>query len=200
MEIKKAIDLDLNGNIREKISEIFVDAYGKDLQFFSKDKNKLIKAFTHIFVLEYFYVAIIDNEIAGMTVCIDTEHFCINHNKKIFIKHLGIAKGLFTYILFKYYFNKYPKYPIELDEKTASVEFVATGTQYRKKGVTTTIINYLFALSEYNNYVLEVADTNTNALELYKKLGFREVYRKALKFGKKYTGINYLVYMKYSKE
>jgi ribosomal protein S18 acetylase RimI-like enzyme len=198
MEIKRAVDF--ADNIGEKISELFVDAYGKDLQFFSNDKNKLIKAFAHMFALEYFYVAIIDNEIAGMTVCIDKEHFCIKHNKKIFIRHLGTVKGLLAYILFKYYFNKYPKYPMELDEKTASIEFVATGEKYRKRGVATAIITHLLALSEYGSYVLEAADTNTNALELYKKLGFKEVYRKELKFGKKYSGVNYFVYMKYSKE
>ena len=198
MEIKRAIDW--GGNIREKITEIFVDAYGKDLQFFSKDKNKLIKAFTHIFVLEYFYIAIIDNEVAGMTVCIDKNNFCINHNSKILVKHLGIIKGTAAYMLFKHYFNKYPKYLVELDDKTASVEFVATKTEYRKQGVASSIIKHLLTLPEYKNYVLEVADTNTSAFELYKKLGFKEVCRKELKFGKKYAGLNYLVYMTYSKE
>jgi ribosomal protein S18 acetylase RimI-like enzyme len=46
---------------------------------------------------------------------------------------------------------------------------------------------------------LEVADTNTNAFELYKKLGYKEIYRKKQIFGK-YIGINYLVYMKHTKE
>jgi hypothetical protein len=104
MEIKKATDF--KENIQNNISEIFVEAYGKDLKFFSKDYKKLIKAFSHMFVLEYFYVAVIDNEIAGMAVCIDKEHFCIKHDRKIFIKYLGIYKGLLANILFKYYFNK----------------------------------------------------------------------------------------------
>jgi ribosomal protein S18 acetylase RimI-like enzyme len=197
MEIKRAIDF--GDNIRESISEIFVEAYGKDLRFFSKNTEKLIKAFTHMFVIEYFYLAIIDNEIAGMIVCIDKEHFCINHNRKIFVKYLGLYKGLLANILFKYYFNKYPKYPVELDEKTASVEFVATKAKYRKRGVASTIMNYLYTLPEYEHYVLEVADTNTNAFELYKKLGYKEIYRKKQIFGK-YIGINYLVYMKHTKE
>lgn len=196
MIIKQAIDF--NDDPREKISGLFVEAYGNDLQFLSKDKNKLIKAFTHMFVPEYFYVAVIDNEIAGMIACMDAGHFCINHDKKTLVKHLGIIKGLAANILFKYYFNKYPKYPMTLGEKTASVEFVATGIKYRKQGVAAAIMKHLFALPEYKQYVLEVADTNTNAFELYKKLGYREVCRKELKFGKKYAGVNFFVYMKYS--
>jgi ribosomal protein S18 acetylase RimI-like enzyme len=193
MEIKRAIDF--NDNIREKISEIFVDGFGKDLKYFSNDANKLIKAFSHMFVLEYFYVAIIDNEIAGMIVCIDKEHFCINHNKNILKKYLGIIKGSIANMVFTKYFNKYPKYPVKIDEKTASIEFVATRLKYRKMGVASAIMEYIFALPGYNSYILEVADTNINAYKLYEKLGFKEVYRKKLKFSKK-TGINYLVYMK----
>ena len=198
MEIKQAANF--NDNIREKISEIFVDAFKKDLRIFSKDSTKLAKALAHIFILEYFYVAIIDNEIAGMIACMDKEHFCIKHNKKILVKHLGIVKGLLANTLFKHYFNKYPKYPIEIDDKTASVEFVATSSKYVKRGVASTIMNHLFSLPAYKHYILEVADTNTNAVALYKKLGYKEVCRKEMKLGKKYSGINYLVYMKYSKE
>ncbi|MDR2477964.1 MAG: hypothetical protein LBD48_01480 [Treponema sp.] len=53
MEIKQAIEF--GGAIKEKTSEIFVDAYGKEMKFFSKDRNKLIKAFAHIcFCLNIF--------------------------------------------------------------------------------------------------------------------------------------------------
>jgi hypothetical protein len=51
-------------------------------------------------------VAVIDNEIAGMAVCIDKEHFCIKHNGKIFRRHLGIITGPFADILFKHYFKR----------------------------------------------------------------------------------------------
>jgi ribosomal protein S18 acetylase RimI-like enzyme len=193
MEIKRAVDFD--DAIREKISEIFVDGFGKDLKYFSKDTKKLIKAFSHMFVLEYFYVAAMDNEIAGMIACMDKEHFCINHNKTILKKHLGIIKGSIANILFKNYFNKRPKYPVEMDEKTASIEFVAAGSKYRKTGIASAIMKYIFSLPGYNSYILEVADTNTAAYKFYEKMGFREVYRKKMKFSK-YVGINYLVYMK----
>jgi ribosomal protein S18 acetylase RimI-like enzyme len=46
--------------------------------------------------------------------------------------------------------------------------------------------------------VLEVADTNLNAVNLYTKLGFKEFKRVEEKHSKA-SGINYLVYMKYIK-
>ena len=192
MEIKRAIEF--GDNIRETISEIFVDAFGKDLRFFSKDPARLRRAFAHMFALEYFYLAVIDNEIAGMTVCVDTGHFCVKGDLKTLARHLGIVKGLCANALLKYYFNKSPKYPIPVEAKTASVEFVATRAAYRKRGVASAILQHLFTLPEYDRYILEVADTNTGALALYEKLGYREVYRKKQPFGK-HVGVNYLIYM-----
>jgi ribosomal protein S18 acetylase RimI-like enzyme len=192
MEIKPAKDLD--GNISEKISELFVDAFGKDLKMISKNANKLIKAFSHMFVLDYFYVGIIDNEITGMIVCMDKEHYCINHNKKLLIKHLGFIKGSLANIIFKKYFNKYPKYPFEINDKTGSIEFVATKNKYQRMGIASKIMEYIFSLNLYENYILEVADTNEHAFNLYKKIGYKEVHRIKQKYAKT-IGINYLVYM-----
>jgi ribosomal protein S18 acetylase RimI-like enzyme len=192
MEIKLAKDL--NNNIRGKISELFVESFGKDLKIISRDTNKLENAFSHMFVLDYFYVGIIDNEIAGMMACVDKEHYCANHDRKTLIKYLGLIKGLFANMIFTKYFNKYPKYPVEIDEKTGSIEFVATSRKYRKKGIASSIMKYIFSLGAYEKYILEVADTNEQALKLYEKLGYREVHRIKQKYAKR-MGINYLIYM-----
>jgi ribosomal protein S18 acetylase RimI-like enzyme len=192
MEIKLAKDL--NGSTREKLGELFVDAFGKELRIISKDTNRLIKAFSHMFVLDYFYVGVIDNEIAGMIACVDKEHYCINHDKKILIKHLGFIKGSLANMIFTKYFNKYPKYPVEIDDTTGSIEFVATNRRYQRRGIAAEIMGYIFSLKLYERYILEVADTNDRAINLYTKLGYKEVYRIKQKHAEK-MGINYLVYM-----
>jgi ribosomal protein S18 acetylase RimI-like enzyme len=78
------------------------------------------------------------------------------------------------------------------------IEFVATSPEYRGKGVTSEIITHILKTTPYTNYVLEVADTNLNAVNLYMKLGFQEFKRVEEKHSDK-SGINYLVYMKYIK-
>ncbi|MDR1894847.1 MAG: GNAT family N-acetyltransferase [Spirochaetales bacterium] len=196
IEIKRANEIEKG--IREKISEIFVQGFGKDLRFFSKDYNILKKALAHIFVLDLFYIALANNEIAGIMACTNMKTFCIQHDKKTFIKHLGLIKGISADMVFKNYFQKYPKYPVETNEKTASVEFVATSEKYRGQGIASAIMRHLWTFPEYNEYILEVADTNIPAVKLYEKLGYKEIYRKKQKFSK-YAGINYLIYMKYSK-
>ena len=193
MEIKKA--LEYGDNIREKITELYVEElYDIGLKFFSNNKEKLKKVFLNMIAPEYFYVVIIDNELAGMAACLDKGHLCINANFKSFVIHLGLFKGLIANLEFKDYSEKYGKY---IDDKTARIENVATNSKYKRKGIASAIIKHIFSLSEYKHYFLEVADTNMNALKLYEKLGFKEVYRKKVMPG---SGINYLIYMKYSKE
>jgi ribosomal protein S18 acetylase RimI-like enzyme len=195
MEIKKANTFEEN-YIKEQISKIFVDGFGKHLQYFSKDKEKLAKAFAHMFELELFYVAVIENEIAGITACTNGIQYCINHNRKELIKHLGIIRGILAYVIFN---REFKKPAIETGENIGSIEFVATLSKYYRKGVAGEIINEIIRQTEYDEYILEVADTNYNAVKLYEKLGFKEFKRIEHKY-KKQSGINYLIYMKYKKE
>lgn len=69
IEIKKANEL--GESTRKQISEIFVEGFGELHTFFSKDRRKLAIAFEHMFVLDVFYVALVDGEIAGITACTD---------------------------------------------------------------------------------------------------------------------------------
>ena len=193
MDVKQAVEF--GEIIREKISELYVDGFYDDgLRYFSKNKEKLKKAFAPMFVIEYFYVAVIDNEIAGMIGCMNKEKFCLNINMKIFVKHLGIFGGLMAYFANKNFLNKFKTVT---NEKTAIPEFLVTDTKYRKRGVAATLMNYLLALPEYEHYIVEVADTNIASLELCKKLGYKEISRKKFIPG---SGINEWVRMKYSKK
>lgn len=92
MDIKPAKDM--NKDIKEKITELFVEAFGKDLKIISNDAGKLIKAFSYMFVPDYFYAGVINNEIAGMTACVDQEHYCIKPDRKIPVKNLGLIGGI----------------------------------------------------------------------------------------------------------
>jgi ribosomal protein S18 acetylase RimI-like enzyme len=193
IEIKRASKL--GENTKKKMSEIFVDGFGKDLTFFSEDKEKLAEALEHMFVVDVFYCALIDGEMAGITACTNGKVSSVYLNKQELRKHLGFYKGTLANIFLK---PEFEKPPMETGDNIASVEFVATASKFRGNGVATAIMNYIFSLPQYDQYVLEVADTNTSAVKLYEKLGYKEFKRIKHKHSKR-SGINYLVYMKYSK-
>jgi ribosomal protein S18 acetylase RimI-like enzyme len=186
MEIKRAIEF--GDDIRERLGEVYVDAFYDDvLKYFSKDKAMLKKVFACGFLLEYFYVAIIDNEIVGMVACMDKSNICINFNLKIFIKYLGLFRGLLTSFSINQFIKGFPK----LDEETALIEYLAVDIKHLRIGVASTLVNSLFTLTEYKNYLLEVIGTNTKAINLYKKLGFKVEYLK-IYFPKIYIGMKYI--------
>jgi len=195
--IKKAVDFD--ECIMEKIGKIFVEGFYDDaLKYLSKDTEKLGKIFSCLLIPDYFYVAVIDNEIAGIASCVKKGQYCLKYDRKVFVKYLGILKGILAGFFSKLMFTNYLDFPLEINEETAIIEFVVTDKNFRKMGVASSIFNQLFEIPEYRHYVLEVIDANTPAIELYTKLGFKEIIRKEPSH-KKYSGINYFVYMKYSK-
>ena len=138
-------------------------------------------------MLEYFYVATIDNEIVGMVACMDKGKICFKFNIKMLVKYLGIFRGLLTYFGLNQFIKEFPK----LDEETALFEFLATDTKHLRESIATTLIKSLFTLPEYKNYILEVMGTNTKAIGLYTKIGFEAVYKKiyfpVIYIGMKYT-------------
>ena len=97
--IVKADKIDID--VRRQMAEIFAEGFTQWLVFFSKDKNIIAKAFAHMFVLDQFYVAIADGEIAGVTACTDGKTLSVRLNKKRVEKALRFLQGKHGRNLFK---------------------------------------------------------------------------------------------------
>lgn len=195
IEVKKAVLL--GSEIRPRMSYIFVDGFYQWLKFFSEDKQKLVGAMEHMFNLDVFYVALIDGDIAGITACTDENVHCVHLEKDEFKKHLGLLRGNMAYSILRKEFEL-KQYPVKMAPDTGTIEFVATAAEYRGKGVASTIIQHIIGSADYREYILEVADTNTNAVKLYEKLGFCEFHRVPQKNSKR-SGVNNVVYMKWKR-
>lgn len=195
MEIIRASEF--SNDTKMQISKIFVDGFYQWLNYFSKDKDQLTKAFSHMFNLDVFYIAVIDGKVAGITACTDGKAQSVHLNCQELRKHLGFFMGTITYIILKREFEK-KQYPFEIIKDMGMVEFVAISTNYRGQGIASAIMKHIFASTPYNVYALEVADTNTKAVKLYEKLGYSEFLRIKQKHSKQ-SGVNNLVYMKYVK-
>src|SRR5690554_6714303 len=152
----RADKLDLD--VRLQISEIFAEGFTQWLGYFSKDKNIIAKAFAHMFILDQFYVAIVNGEIAGVTACTDGKSLSVRLNKKELRKHLGFFKGSMAGVFLKKEFEApYENFPTN----TGSIEFVGTASKFRGQGVASQIIQHIIENTPYDDYVIdEVADTN----------------------------------------
>lgn len=199
LKIIKADRIDKDIDVRNQMAEIFAEGFAQWLVYFSKDKNILAKAFAHMFVLDQFYVAMVDNKVAGMTACTDGNSLSVRLNKNELRKHLGFIKGIMAGIFLKKEFESpYKDFP----PKTGSIEFVGTASEFRGKGVASQMIQHIIQNTPYHDYLIEeVADTNIPAMRLYEKLGFKEYKRKSIpeKIAKE-NGINNLLSLRYVKK
>lgn len=182
-----------SNHIRNEISSIFVNGFYEWIKFFSKDKDVLKKAFAHMFNLDAFYIAIIDEEVAGFASISNDRIKNISLNRKQLQKHLGFFMGFFAYKVFRKEFED-KKYPFTITSDMQPIEFVATSSNHQRCGVASKIIQYIFENDSHTSFVLEVADTNSKAVALYKKLGFKEITRIKMKNSKQ-SGVDNLLYM-----
>lgn len=196
IEILPAVKL--GESARKQISSLFIEGFGKEFTFFSKDHKKLANAFEHTFNLDVFYVALVNEEVAGMAACTNHVIPSMRIITKEFRKHLGFYKGTLAGVILKRQFEDH-SYPFTVEVGTGSVEFVVTAKKYQRKGIASSILRYISNLEDYHEYILEVADINTNAINLYTKLGYKETLRVRQKHAY-FSGINYMVYMKHKKQ
>ena len=71
-------------------------------------------------------------------------------------------------------------------------------SEFRKMGAAENLITHIIENTDFPAYILEVADTNTAAVNLYEKIGFTEFHRVEQRY-KKQSGFNYYLYMRYTK-
>ena len=161
---------ELDFDVSSQMSEIFVAGFGQHMTPFSRDKQRLVRTFAHIFDLSHFYVAHKDGVVAAMTAC--TSHFSpIKFDKQICQKELGFLRGWVAYSQLTKFIVEH-KFPFEFTPNMGRIEIVATAPAFRGQGVAFALISHILANTPFAEYVLEVASDNTAAIKLYEKLGF----------------------------
>jgi len=179
---------------RAQMGKIFAEGfYEQGLKFLCKDKEKLARAFEHIFILEKFYAAVAGEEIMALVGCTEKKPPPYKLDKKIFIREIGFLRGRFAHWGFNMSSINH-KYPFDMPINTGSVELVATAEKHRGKGAAFGLLDYVMRTEPFEDYVLETVDTNAPAIGLYEKLGFKEFMRKPAPTKK--AGFSHFVYMK----
>ena len=141
---------------------------------------------------------ILDDQVAGFASIYNDQIKNISLDRKQLQKHLGFFMGLAAYKILKKEFED-KQYPFEMTPQMQAIEFVASNAQYRRKGVASEIIKHIIKEDHHTVFVLEVADTNTSAVSLYKKIGFKEFMKVKMKNSKQ-SGVDHLIYMAYQKK
>ncbi len=187
--IRKAEDTD-----RNDIALCIAEAFEKDFSVLCKNTNTTAKAISSGIIIDKFYIAEFNNEIVGVLAISNCNGRAIITDSVSYKKYFGFIKGIIAKIVLKEEFESKLDYPI----KTGYIEFVSVKKDFRRKGIATTLIKESLRLSNYNEYVLDVTDINTSAINCYNRLGFVE-FNRIKESHSKQKGFNEKIYMKYKK-
>lgn len=182
---------------KQEVSKIFSESFYQWFKYFSKDTNRLAKAFDGSFIWEKFYFSLIDGQVCGMAAVTDGISPSIRLSNRKMTRNLGFYKGFLAYFILKHMLQNH-KYPFPVSEETLSIEFVAVSEKSRRRGVASNLIQYIIDNSNSQRYILEVADTNLPAVSAYEKMGF-EVFYSVPETHPKQSGINNYLYMEFVK-
>lgn len=183
---------DLDERYLDQAVRVFVEGFYEPLRFFSDDKTLLVEAMKHSFVKERFFAAVDGDRVLGILAYSDNRGRAHRLSRSALIRAFGPVKGRLAYLLMGREFQK----PLELkDDNQVYIESVATAPEARGRGVATALLNDLFARLPFDAYILEVADTNTAAVRLYRKLGITVFRTKKQRWLRKRVGFNERLYM-----
>ncbi|WP_431711174.1 GNAT family N-acetyltransferase [Glutamicibacter uratoxydans] len=180
LEIKRGDEL--GEQYRRVITEVLVQGFAEDFEYFSKNSRELANAFEHMVILERFYVALLDGEGAAIASVTQGAEECFAPDRAQMQRALGPIHGLLSYFIVRSQFlGAYQGARPGL----AELAFVTTVPKHQGKGVATELLKHLLQLP-YDEFVLrDIKDTNTPALGLYRKLGFSESSTRPVRFAKR---------------
>lgn len=187
VHIRKAKETD-----RNNAALCIAEGFEKDFSVLCKDNQKVADAIAAGLNMERFYVADIKGDIVGVLAISDCNGRAAKVEKVSLKKQFGFFKGLIGAFVLKEEFEGQLGYPVT----TGYIEFVAVRKKYRRQGVATALLKESMPLTNYQDFVLDVTDINSNAIRCYRNAGFEEFKRISEKHGKQ-KGFNEKILMRY---
>jgi len=176
--------------------QLFIDGFFKEMgDKLSINLQTLANAVKPSFKKDHYYVCLLDDKVMGLLAVSSNKSRSHAFDKKTIRRGLGFFKGSLIYSIL----NEELQKPLDLPEKQCNIESVTTGVEARGKGVASKLINHVIDNLDYEEFVLDVIDSNVNAIRLYEKLGFAVYKRKKESFLARMAGMNERLYMKYNR-
>jgi ribosomal protein S18 acetylase RimI-like enzyme len=118
---------------------------------------------------EQIIIALQDGQLAGLAGFQHGRKKLFKDSIRPFIKHLGIARGLFAVFVIALFGRSYKKSELLMDG-------ICVDKNMRGQGIGSLLLEAIFKFAQQNGYKtirLDVVDTNPKARELYERMGFK---------------------------
>ncbi len=164
---------ELDNEYKEMAVHLFVDSFYNMYTSLTKDKNVLQELFLYSLDFSLVYVAIYENSVAGFMGIAHNIKRTMHFDKIKCIELFGKVKGIIVYKQLGYILEK----PNVKNDKDVCIDYLATDSSYRGKGVATKLIEYACNKLGYDECYIEVLSSNITAKSLYEHTGFIEYKR-----------------------
>lgn len=163
----------LNELQKNKAVELFIEGFGHFMTF-SKDEDLKRKLFFEMFHPTLFLCYVEDEKVLGLMGIATNKIRPLNFDYDLCIKYFGKIKGA---ILSKQ-MNAIFQSPVVKTKSELYIDILVTGSEARRKGVGTALLNHAFEMEGYTVWSVEAFSNNQAAISLYEKNGFRIEQRK----------------------
>ncbi|HET7666241.1 MAG TPA: GNAT family N-acetyltransferase, partial [Mycobacterium sp.] len=185
--VRPAVEAD-----RAAIASVIAEAYRHEFARLSRDSDKITAALAPAVAVDRFFVADRGGDVVGAVACSDHTCRAMRLRPADWRLQFGVVRGtLAGRILARQWMSE-----LDCPAGRAYLEFVAVAKRGRRQGVATKLVEGVIAQTGYTEFELEVTDVDTLARDCYRKIGFVDVGRKAVKFGRT-KGFRERVYMRY---
>jgi ribosomal protein S18 acetylase RimI-like enzyme len=191
-------DLDIcirqaTGQDKQGISRTIAYSFEREFSMLLKDMERVAKAFEEGVATSRFFVAEQNGEVVGMIACTDCTGRAVEVNRKAFITHWGLLRGMVGYTILKPEFMSPLRYP----STTGYIEFVGVLKKARGKGLAKAMLKEIIEQHpQYDEFILDVTDVNIPSQKSYQDFGVVETHRVPEKHSKQ-KGFNSRIYMRY---
>lgn len=163
----------LNELQKNQAVELFIEGFGHFMTF-SKDEDLKRKLFFEMFHPTLFLCYVEDEKVLGLMGIATNKIRPLNFDYDLCIKYFGKLKGA---ILSKQ-MNAIFQTPVVKTKSELYIDILVTGSEARRKGVGTALLNHAFEMEGYTVWSVEAFSNNQAAISLYEKNGFRIEQRK----------------------
>ncbi|UFU05408.1 GNAT family N-acetyltransferase [Ruania halotolerans] len=168
---------------RHVVATLLASAFADDFASISTSTDRLARAFEHIVIPERFYVASVEGHPAGIATLTEGKQEVFAPRWAPFRNSLGAIRGTIGHLVVR---GAFMGADPGAEPGRAEIGFVGTMAEHQGKGVATALLTEMMASSGHHTFVLrDIKDTNAPALGLYRKLGFVEHSRRAVRFARR---------------
>jgi ribosomal protein S18 acetylase RimI-like enzyme len=191
LSIRKLSELD--DRCLEQTVRLFIDGFLQEMMDRTKfEAPLLVEVLKQSFLKDHYYVGLLDHNVVGILAVSTEDGRSHVLDKRKLQRELGFIKGGMIYTIL----YKELQRPMNMPRNQCYIESVTTDAGARGKGVASKLLHYLFDTLPYDEFVLEVADSNVKAIMLYDRLGFVLFKKKKADLITRMGGIRERLYMK----